>query len=793
MATDLERLVVQLSADFKSFEKGLARAQGVSNRQFNAIEARARKLNTNLDSIGRQAANSLIAPLSGIGAALGVREIARYADTWTEAGNKIRAAAQIAGVSTRSLDVLKDSANAARADFSTYVDLYAKLIRSASGVAKSELEIATATDVVTRAFKAGGASTQEQIAGIMQLSQALGSGVLQGDELRSLRENAPLLAKAIADEFKTTIAGLKDLGAEGKLTSERVFKAILAAQKPIGAAFAVTNATIQDAVTRINNEFTAYIGNADASAGASRKLVEALQYLADNFGAVSDTVLQFATVLISALAGRAILGVVAGLGNAVVALGAFLTALRAGTLVATGFTAALGPIGLLAGAAAAAIYLLNDSQAEAKGAAGSFQRAIADNESALRNTTDATYAQVDALRQLIAMQAQAARAAATQADADYMVANARRVAFRKTAGFEFEPFKYATEAADIKAVQLADTATALEKQLAEIEGKLKTKPSGFGGGSGTAPDKDGKSRSHKKTAQNRLDEDIQAIRDRTAALLQEQELVGKSFYEQERRRVALDLEQSALKELREEARKKGVTDLESITLSNAQVAAIDAASEAYARQADALRRVEETQERIEQAASDAYEAFKSGAMDAILGADSLQDALSGVLKRLAEIAISNAFDGLLKPASGGSSGGAFGGAFSAIGKLLGFADGGFTGDGGKFEPAGTVHKGEYVLSKAAVQKAGVANLDAMHRNLKSGYASGGYVGAPVLPRIQAPANQNSGPAITYAPTNHFQGTSEELAAFRQEAARDRAQFSARVVATVRKAQSTRQI
>ncbi|PWK65875.1 tape measure protein [Aminobacter sp. AP02] len=787
MATDLERLVVQLSADFKSFEKGLARAQGVSNRQFSAIEARARKLNTNLDSIGRQAANSLIAPLSGIGAALGVREIARYADTWTEAGNKIRAAAQIAGVSTRSLDVLKDSANAARADFSTYVDLYAKLIRSASGVAKSELEVATATDVVTRAFKAGGASTQEQIAGIMQLSQALGSGVLQGDELRSLRENAPLLAKAIADEFKTTIAGLKDLGAEGKLTSERVFKAILAAQKPIGAAFAVTNATIQDAISRINNEFTAYIGNADASAGASRKLVEALQYLADNFGAVSDTVLQFATVLISALTGRAILGVVAGLGNAVVALGAFLTAMRAGTLVATGFTAALGPIGLLAGAAAAAIFLLSDSQAEAKGAAGSFQISIKDNEAALRSATDATHAQVDALRQLIAMQVQAAKTAAIDAEAQYNVANNRSKSFKKATGLEFEPFEYSTRNAGQKLADLQAAQFQLEDQLAAADKLLATKPSGFGIGSGTLPDKDKKSKSRKKTAQNRLDEDIQAIRDRTAALLQEQELVGKSFYVQEKRRVALDLEQSALKELREEARKKGATDLESITLSNAQVAAIDAASEAYARQADALRRVEETQERIEQAASDAYEAFKSGAMDAILGADSLQDALSGVLKRLAEIAISSAFDGLFKPATGGSSGGAFGGVFSAIGKFLGFAEGGYTGDGGKNTPAGTVHKGEYVFSKAAVQKAGVANLDSMHRNLKSGYASGGYVGAPVMPRIQTPANQNAAAQFTFAPQIDARGASvEAVARLEQVVARQQREFSANVVNTVRK-------
>ncbi len=166
--------------------------------------------------------------------------------------------------------------------------------------------------------------------------------MLQGDELRSLRENAPILAQAIADEFGVTIAQLKELGANGELVSERVFRAIIKAQKPIERQFQATNSTIKDAMTRINNEFTAYIGNADQSAGASAKLVEALQFLADNFKSTADTVVQFATLIIGALTGRAILGMVAGLGNAVIALGTFLTAVRAGTIAVTGFTAALG-------------------------------------------------------------------------------------------------------------------------------------------------------------------------------------------------------------------------------------------------------------------------------------------------------------------------------------------------------------------------------------------------------------------------------------------------------------------
>lgn len=785
MATDLERLVVQLSADFKAFERGLARAQGVSNRQFAAIEKRAQQMNSRLNSIGSSAAHGLIAPLSGIGAALGTREIAAYADAWTEAGNKMRASAEIAGVHTRSLNMLKDGANEARTDLSAYVDLYAKLIRSASNVAKSEQEVATATEVVTKAFKAGGASTQEQIAGIIQLSQALGSGVLQGDELRSLRENAPLVAQAIANEFKTTIAGLKDLGAEGKITSDRVFKAILAAQKPIQAAFEATNATIKDSITRLNNEFTAYIGNADESAGASRKLVEALQFLSENFEGVADTVVQFATVVISALTGRAILGMVAGMGNAVTALGTFITALRTGTLAAAGFTAALGPIGLLAGAAAAAIYLLYDAQNATESAASNFNIAIGENEKALNSSTNATYAQISALRELIAMQAQAARAAATAADGELEAAESRAKQFRLMTGRKFDPFELAASEAQYRADTLGYAAGHLEEQLAKVDEQLKTTPSGYGRGTGAAADSGGKTGKYKKTAEDRFNDDLQRVRDRTAALAEEARITGLTYVEQERRRMALDLEQSALEHLREEARRKGVTDLESIKLSSDQVAAIDAVSSAYAQQADALRRVEDAQHRAESAAQEFYDTFKSGMIGAITGAESFQDALSGILSRLSEMVLNSAFDALTRGAT--DSGGWLTGLFK------GFSGGGYTGPGGKNVPAGVVHKGEVVFSQADVRRhGGVGAVEAMRRGLR-GYAGGGPVDLtampqmPTMPRLQSPANQ-SGPSVTFAPVIDARGA-DQAAVDRLETvmAKSEREFEARVITTIRSA------
>ncbi|GAB4071769.1 phage tail length tape measure family protein [Ancylobacter sonchi] len=97
--------------------------------------------------------------------------------------------------------------------------------------------------------------------------------------------------------------------------------------------------------------------------------------------------------------------------------------------------------------------------------------------------------------------------------------------------------------------------------------------------------------------------------------------------------------------------------------------------------------------------------------------------------------------------SGGGLGGLFGSLFGIVGKLFGFDEGGYTGPGGKYQPAGIVHAGEYVFSQEAVRRIGVARLEDMHRVARSGmrgFADGGYVGS-------APAIGG----LTFAPVTHL--------------------------------------
>jgi tape measure domain-containing protein len=258
ISIDLSTNVAKFAAGFRAGATTVERESARMGKAASGAEGR-------LLALGRAATGFL-------GGGLVARQIAQYADSWTAAGNQIRAAGELAGMQGRSLEGLNDIAKETRSGFSETVNLYGRLLVAGKGVAKNEEEIARATEIVNKAFKAGGKSASEQAAGILQLGQALESGVLQGDELRSLRENAGPLAQAIADEFGTTIGGLKALGEAGLLVSDRVFQGILNGQEKIEAAFNQTEITIADAVTQLGNAATEAVGKIDQATGASAAL-----------------------------------------------------------------------------------------------------------------------------------------------------------------------------------------------------------------------------------------------------------------------------------------------------------------------------------------------------------------------------------------------------------------------------------------------------------------------------------------------------------------------------------------
>ncbi|MQV98352.1 hypothetical protein GHK46_13670 [Sinorhizobium medicae] len=136
------------------------------------------------------------------------------------------------------------------------------------------------------------------------------------------------------------------------------------------------------------------------------------------------------------------------------------------------------------------------------------------------------------------------------------------------------------------------------------------------------------------------------------------------------------------------------------------------------------------------------ESFTSSLSGLLTGTTSLNDAVRGLINSLIDAALQAALLGK------GPLGGLFGGGTGIFGSLFGWADGGYTGNGGKYEPAGVVHRGEYVMSKKATSRIGVGNLEALHRGALGGFAEGGFVGsAPALRTPNLKAANSSAPPV----------------------------------------------
>lgn len=145
------------------------------------------------------------------------------------------------------------AANDSRGSYEAMANSVAKLGLLAGDAFTSNKEIVAFTDLLNKAFTVSGAGEQEKSSAMYQLTQAMSSGKLQGDEFRSIMENAPMLADAIAKYMGKSKGELKELAAEGAITSDIIKAALFQAGDDINAKFAEMPMTFGQAATSIRN------------------------------------------------------------------------------------------------------------------------------------------------------------------------------------------------------------------------------------------------------------------------------------------------------------------------------------------------------------------------------------------------------------------------------------------------------------------------------------------------------------------------------------------------------------
>ncbi len=148
------------------------------------------------------------------------------------------------------------AANRSRGDYTEMANVASKLRMLASdtfGGATGNQEAVAFTELLTKSLKVSGANTAEQNSAFLQLTQAMTSGRLQGDEFRSVMENAPMVADAIAKYMGKSKAELRELSSEGLITANIIKGAMFAAADDINSKFESMPPTFADNWNRIKN------------------------------------------------------------------------------------------------------------------------------------------------------------------------------------------------------------------------------------------------------------------------------------------------------------------------------------------------------------------------------------------------------------------------------------------------------------------------------------------------------------------------------------------------------------
>jgi tape measure domain-containing protein len=174
-----------------------------------------------------------------------------------------------------------ESAQRSRADYLATSRVIGRMGILAGQAFNNNDELIAFTELVNKAFLVGGSTQQEQRAAMYQLTQAMASGRLQGDEMRTIRESAPLLKKAIQNYMGLDDAAFKEAQKNGEITAEVIKNAVFASSDEIQNKFNEIPITFSQAMTMAGNSLLTNME--DIFTGISTNGVSMIQTLVSNF------------------------------------------------------------------------------------------------------------------------------------------------------------------------------------------------------------------------------------------------------------------------------------------------------------------------------------------------------------------------------------------------------------------------------------------------------------------------------------------------------------------------------
>lgn len=371
MAGSLGHLNIQLELDQVKFQSGINNAQGRVKRFTDTTTKQLSNIERSMNSLNRVSANLFKAGIAGFG----VSQLKGFADGYTEIQNKLRLVESASISSAKGLNNVFDIALKTNQSINATSGVYQRFAQNAETLKISQAQIASLTETVSKAVAVSGASAGAADAALTQFGQALGSGILRGDEFNSVMEQTPALAKAIATGLGVTTGELRNMAKEGKLTMDVLVPALERAKESVDDQFNTRILTISAAFENLNTSTVKWIGELDKSTGASEAFAKAINEIANHLTVVASlaagagviwSVGKIRTWIAASIQASAAMSAQAAATRNLTAAQQALTATGKGLGGALGFVG--GPLGLLTLGLSAGVGVFLDYQQKTESA-----------------------------------------------------------------------------------------------------------------------------------------------------------------------------------------------------------------------------------------------------------------------------------------------------------------------------------------------------------------------------------------------------------------------------------------
>ena len=235
--------------------------------------------------------------LKGAIATLGVAQTAQYFVKTADSMNLLNARLKLTTSSMEEFNSQQKQLLAislgSHTALSDTITLYTKLDPALKQLGASTSQVNSVVDSFTKGLQLGGASAQESSSAILQFAQAMGSGVLRGEEFNAMAEASPKLLKYLADGLGVPQTALRKMAEAGELTAVRISNALLKMKSDIDRDFLTLPLTVGKATTDLMTMLSLGVSDVDSALGITNKLALSIQELTNNIGGYSQSIITF--------------------------------------------------------------------------------------------------------------------------------------------------------------------------------------------------------------------------------------------------------------------------------------------------------------------------------------------------------------------------------------------------------------------------------------------------------------------------------------------------------------------